>query len=738
MANDNIKVGSAAIELGVIDKTKEGFEKIKSNSKKEVKSLEDSLKNVKVQLDTRIASMQFKELEKFHTYLKKRLEEKIKLNVDSRSIETTKTQIGAVADKLNKLRTEASLMQKSSANIGDLFSGAMGVKLSTAGIVAGVTALGTIAVDAAKAYIEIEGVQNAFNKLNNPNILDKLREVTRNTIADSELMQISLRAVDKNISFDNLETILELAKNKASETGMSFDYLAIKLIDDIGNKSTSALENFGVSVSEMEAEIKNVGNYGEAAFNMVSKSITNMGFVAETNKDKLEQIYSLIKNIKEAFGGFVFDAINFTVKYSSPQNIMNSEMQEAYEKVMKEFTAKQKQLNESIKSAQNTASENSIGKSENQILDYIKIVQEKINNFGEATTEEEKTKLEQLNAKLNVYKKAHEDLAPLLEPYKKSLGDIEEKIKTLQSLQKNYAISDSQYSNIGKEIDRLENIINPKKTKVKVPKEKKTKLDFSEFDLIGEDQAWMDELIKNENEAAKIRLENLQLYIDARNELSEDEKKDLKERLEREKEIHELRMNALGEFGNALEGLGSHGKTFVSYFNTILQTALRISDALNTMKEDPFSGGLGIASGIFGLVTKLIPGMAKGGSVSNFGGGNIQFQPHQKFASGVNNFVVPPGFNRDNYLVGVQSGERLNVTPANQTNNLSTKSIENILSGIYGRIGAMNLNVTNAIRGGLSDSQIINLKIGDETISKVIQRRTNRNNRSNTKPTTDL
>ncbi|MBK7979241.1 MAG: hypothetical protein IPK06_04360 [Ignavibacteriae bacterium] len=45
-------------------------------------------------------------------------------------------------------------------------------------------------------------------------------------------------------------------------------------------------------------------------------------------------------------------------------------------------------------------------------------------------------------------------------------------------------------------------------------------VDFNEFDAIKEDQAWLDEQIELENELAKIKQENLQVYIEARNELS--------------------------------------------------------------------------------------------------------------------------------------------------------------------------------------------------------------------------
>lgn len=47
--------------------------------------------------------------------------------------------------------------------------------------------------------------------------------------------------------------------------------------------------------------------------------------------------------------------------------------------------------------------------------------------------------------------------------------------------------------------------------------------------------------------------------------------------------------------------------------------------------------------------------------------------PIPRFAQG-GDFIVPPGFNRDNYLMGVQSGERVQVTPANQVTGSYNRS----------------------------------------------------------------
>lgn len=59
---------------------------------------------------------------------------------------------------------------------------------------------------------------------------------------------------------------------------------------------------------------------------------------------------------------------------------------------------------------------------------------------------------------------------------------------------------------------------------------------------------------------------------------------------------------------------------------------------------------------------------AVGGSRAGAGAG-VGSMPNQAFASGVSDFVVPPGYPNDSYMVGLTSGETVNVTPAGQTTN---------------------------------------------------------------------
>ncbi|MDD5517865.1 MAG: phage tail length tape measure family protein [Candidatus Omnitrophica bacterium] len=59
-------------------------------------------------------------------------------------------------------------------------------------------------------------------------------------------------------------------------------------------------------------------------------------------------------------------------------------------------------------------------------------------------------------------------------------------------------------------------------------------------------------------------------------------------------------------------------------------------------------------------------------------GGYLSTQVHQEFQHGAEDFVVPPGYPNDSYIVGLTSGERVDVTPANIESNINGGSNINV------------------------------------------------------------
>lgn len=247
--------------------------------------------NFKAKFDTAIAKLRLSELQTLRVRLQKEFDKKVQMNVDAASLDRTRQKIQAVDQQLAGLKGSGSEVPGIFAKIGAAIGGAFAVQK--------IVRFGFEAVSlAAKA----EGVERAFNNLNQPGLLENLRKATRNTVSDLELMQVTMRAANFKIPLSELATYLEFAQKRATMTGQEVDYLVNSIIDGIGRKSALVLDNLGISATELQDEFKKTGDFGKAAANIISREMKGMGDVIETTADKMAQLNAEVENQKVQIG----------------------------------------------------------------------------------------------------------------------------------------------------------------------------------------------------------------------------------------------------------------------------------------------------------------------------------------------------------------------------------------------------------------------------------------------------
>ena len=109
----------------------------------------------------------------------------------------------------------------------------------------------SFAVDAIRQFVsesvdlanQAEGVRAAFDRINDPQLLSNLREATKGTIDDLELMKAAVKAKNFNIPLNQLGNLLGFAQQRATETGESIDYMAESIVLGIARKSIPILDN---------------------------------------------------------------------------------------------------------------------------------------------------------------------------------------------------------------------------------------------------------------------------------------------------------------------------------------------------------------------------------------------------------------------------------------------------------------------------------------------------------------
>lgn len=165
-----------------------------------------------------------------------------------------------------------------------------------------VQAIVSFGQEAVKLAAKAEGVEAAFERLNKPTLLDNLREATRGTVSDVELMRQAVRAENFKVPLDQLATFFEFATKRAAQTGESVDYLVNSIIDGIGRKSTLVMDNLGISAATLQEEIKKTGDFGKAAGNIIAEELGKAGDVATTSAQKIDRITAAYSNLQTELG----------------------------------------------------------------------------------------------------------------------------------------------------------------------------------------------------------------------------------------------------------------------------------------------------------------------------------------------------------------------------------------------------------------------------------------------------
>lgn len=170
-----------------------------------------------------------------------------------------------------------------------------------------VGALKDYAAEAIQMSLRAEGIRTAFNRLNNPMLLDELRKATQGTVSDLELMTSAVKAANFKLPMNQLATYLKFAQQRALETGESVDYLVESIVTGISRKSIPIMDNLGISATELNAEFKKTGDFAKAAANIIDREMKNAGGAIDNNATKVQRLSASWENLKLAVGDYLVD-----------------------------------------------------------------------------------------------------------------------------------------------------------------------------------------------------------------------------------------------------------------------------------------------------------------------------------------------------------------------------------------------------------------------------------------------
>ena len=209
-----------------------------------------------------------------------------------------------------KARKQLQSFKEDNLTMGGIMKQTTGSIVSAAAQYASFAAvLGTVASGFAEAVSrgkemsrEMEGVKMAFDRLNQPGLLENLREATHNTVSDLELMKQAVKFDNFNLSIDQMGTFLAFAQQQAKDTGQDVNYLVDSIVTGLGRKSLPILDNLGLSAEEIRDRMKETGDMTTAVAQIIKERMEAAGGYVETAADRAAQAQVRLDNAMTDLG----------------------------------------------------------------------------------------------------------------------------------------------------------------------------------------------------------------------------------------------------------------------------------------------------------------------------------------------------------------------------------------------------------------------------------------------------
>ena len=230
-------------------------------------------------------------------------EYRLELDGLRKDFDAVKGQLKSLDEKISK---SADTGSKKFDEMGNKVSG----RLSSAftklgGVIAAAFAIDKIG-DFISSSIELaaraDGIRTAFNRLNDPSLLSRLREATKGTVSDLQLMQTAVKAANFKLPLDQLAKYLKFAQQRAIETGESIDNLVESIVLGISRKSIPIIDNLGISAQQVQEEFQKTGDFAKAVGNIIDESMGQAGETILTTAERQAQLRAEIENTKVEIG----------------------------------------------------------------------------------------------------------------------------------------------------------------------------------------------------------------------------------------------------------------------------------------------------------------------------------------------------------------------------------------------------------------------------------------------------
>nr|DAN30086.1 MAG TPA: tail tape measure protein [Caudoviricetes sp.] len=147
-----------------------------------------------------------------------------------------------------------------------------------------------------------DGVIRAFEKIGTEDYLQTLRDATKGTVSDIELMKAAVKAKDFRIPLEDLGKYLSFAQLKAQQTGQELDYMVDSIVTGLGRQSPQILDNLGLSAAEISEKTKETGDFMKGVATIVEKNLAAAGETYISAADRAAKRTADLENAQLSLG----------------------------------------------------------------------------------------------------------------------------------------------------------------------------------------------------------------------------------------------------------------------------------------------------------------------------------------------------------------------------------------------------------------------------------------------------
>jgi hypothetical protein len=233
--------------------------------------------------------------------------EKDKVNETTKEGQKRIESINKQLDKNNEIiEKNASKLGKQKIGVGRYEKGLNSLRASLIkvggafGVAFGVSAVTSMVKELSNLSDEAKGIEFAFDRIGERGVqaFNDVKAATRGTLSDLDIKQSLVDFDNFGISLEQSGDLFEFLTVRATQTGTSIDKLKDSLVEGLSKESKLRIDNLGISMSQLNAEMEKTPNFVEAVANIAKTEIAEAGDILDSAASGTSKWNAQLENLK--------------------------------------------------------------------------------------------------------------------------------------------------------------------------------------------------------------------------------------------------------------------------------------------------------------------------------------------------------------------------------------------------------------------------------------------------------